>query len=159
AAMLGLLALLIAFSTSMVQERWEARRLLIVDEANAIGSAHLRGALLPPAAAEEARRLLRDYTDARQEFFDALDISAVTHAQERAHAIQTRLWNIAASEAREHPTPTAALFVSSINEIIDLDEKRLSALEAHLPRTILILLFVIAMAACGTLAYRAGLAG
>src|SRR6478735_9623096 len=43
---LGLLALLLAFSFSMALDRYEERRHLVVKEANAIGTAYLRAQLL-----------------------------------------------------------------------------------------------------------------
>jgi hypothetical protein len=52
-----------------------------------------------------------------------------------------------------------ALFVSSNNDIIDLDEKRLSAAETYLPNTILVLLFAVGMVACASVAYAAAWSG
>jgi hypothetical protein len=159
AATLGLLALLVAFALSMTQDRWEARRNLIVDEANAIVSAHTRAALLPAPAEAEARRLLSEYVDARMEVFAALDRAAIARAEERAHALQASLWEIAASEGRMHPTPTTALFVDAINQVIDLDEKRLSMVETHLPNTILVLLVAVGIVACAAVAYASAWSG
>jgi hypothetical protein len=159
AATLGLLALLVAFTLSMAQDRFEIQRHLIADEANAIETAHLRTALIEEPAGTDARRLLRSYAEARMEFSDALDRSTIERAEQRAHALQADLWGIAGSEARARPTPTVALFVSSINDIIDVDQKRLTALETHLPNTILVLLFVVGMVACASVAYAAAWSG
>ncbi len=49
-AIFALLGLLIAFSFSGAMSRFDARRPLIVDESNAIGTAWLRLDLLPPDA-------------------------------------------------------------------------------------------------------------
>jgi hypothetical protein len=46
-ALLGLLALLLGFSFAMAQSRYDTRRALVVDEANAIGTTYLRAQLLP----------------------------------------------------------------------------------------------------------------
>jgi hypothetical protein len=159
ASTLGLLALLVAFALSMAQDRWEVRRNLIVEEADAIVSAHMRAGLLPAPAEAEARRLLSEYVDARMEFFAANDRAAVARAEERAHTLQASLSEIATSEGRAHPTPPTALFVSAINEIVDLDEKRLSSLETHLPATIVVLLFAVAMVACVAVAYASAWSG
>jgi hypothetical protein len=159
AATLGLLALLVAFALSMTEDRFDARRLLVVDEANAIGTAHLRTALLPAPVDADARRLLQAYGDARLEFYAARDQAAVERAEERAGALQASLWELAASAARERPTPTTALFVAAVNDVIDLDAKRLSAAEAHLPSTILVLLFVVAAVACAAVAYASAWSG
>ena len=50
AAILGLLGLLLAFTFSGAASRFEARRQLVADEANAIGTAYLRVDLLPSDA-------------------------------------------------------------------------------------------------------------
>src|SRR5512135_1488179 len=46
AAMLGLLALLLAFTFSLAASRFDTRRSLVLDEANAIGTTWLRAGLL-----------------------------------------------------------------------------------------------------------------
>ena len=57
---LGLLALLVGFSFGMAVDRFDARRQLIVDEANAIGTTYLRTRFLPePAGAAAARPAAR----------------------------------------------------------------------------------------------------
>jgi hypothetical protein len=67
-AIIGLLALL-AFTLSMAISRYETRRQLVLDEANAIGTAYLRAKLLPPPHSTEAAGLPRQYVANRLEFF------------------------------------------------------------------------------------------
>ena len=59
------LGLLIAFTFSGATSRFEARRHLLTEEANAIGTAYLRLDLLPATAQPELRRMMRAYVDAR----------------------------------------------------------------------------------------------
>jgi hypothetical protein len=63
--MLGLLAFLLAFTFGMAASRFELRRELVLDEANAIGTAYLRAALVPEPHRTEIRTFLRDYVDSR----------------------------------------------------------------------------------------------
>ena len=65
AATLGLLGLLLGFTLSMAIARWDARRDVIVNESNAIGTLWLRGGLLDEPLRNEVRDALREYTDAR----------------------------------------------------------------------------------------------
>src|SRR5262245_15814690 len=67
AALLGLLAFLLAFTFGMAASRFDTRRELVLDEANAIGTTYLRAALLPEPHRKETRTLLRDYVDVRLE--------------------------------------------------------------------------------------------
>src|SRR5689334_8322260 len=46
-AMLGLLAFILAFTFGMTGSRFDARKQLVLDEANAIGTTYLRAGLLP----------------------------------------------------------------------------------------------------------------
>jgi hypothetical protein len=64
-AVFGLLGLLIAFTFSGAAARFERRRDLIVEEANAVGTAWLRLDLLPADAQPPLRDSFRRYIDAR----------------------------------------------------------------------------------------------
>jgi len=73
----------------------------------------------------------------------------------RTHqALQSSLWQQAEESARQSPTPITALFVASVNDTIDLSEKRLTALENRVPRTIWLMLLLIALLTCLILADR-----
>ena len=61
----GLLGLLIAFTFSGAASRFEDRRHLITEEANAIGTAYLRLDLLPATSQAELRTLFYEYTGLR----------------------------------------------------------------------------------------------
>jgi hypothetical protein len=56
-AMLGLLALMLAFTFSMALSRFEARRDAVLNEANAIGTTALRARLLPEPQRSEERAI------------------------------------------------------------------------------------------------------
>src|SRR6476469_4199228 len=75
AAVFGLLGLLIAFTFSGAASRFEDRRHLVTEEANAIGTAYLRVDLLPADAQPELRRLFRRYTDVRASTYRRQDQS------------------------------------------------------------------------------------
>src|SRR5215469_14965767 len=61
-AVLGLLALLLGFTFSLAIQRFEERRQLVMQEANAIGTAYLRAQLLDSPHRERLSRLIVDYT-------------------------------------------------------------------------------------------------
>jgi hypothetical protein len=58
-SMLGLLALLLAFTFSAALQRYDNRSQAVVVEANAIGTTYLRARLLPREMHDEAQALLR----------------------------------------------------------------------------------------------------
>src|SRR5215472_15017239 len=65
-ATLGLLAFILAFTFGLAAARFDTRRQILLDEANAIGTTYLRAGILPERC-EKIRGLLRDYVGARLE--------------------------------------------------------------------------------------------
>lgn len=146
-ALFGLLGLLVAFTFSGAATRFEMRAQLIVDEANAIGTAYLRIDLLPDAAQPALRQVFRRYVDARIEVYKKLpDIPAAKVEISRAAALQKEIWALAVAACREScPPATVTLVLSSLNEMIDITTTRTVALQRHTPRIILALLAVVSL--------------
>src|SRR5438045_3012284 len=63
-----LLSLLMGFTLAMAIARFDQRKQLLVDEANAIGTAMLWARTLPEPASTKMLGLLREYVDARARF-------------------------------------------------------------------------------------------
>ncbi len=139
--LLGLLALLLAFSFNMALDRFEERRHLVVQEANAIGTAYLRAQLLDDPHRSRLSTLLVDYTDNR--------VALATAAPERMQPLLGRndrlltdIWAaITASResALRHGISTPLLM--TYNEVIDLDTERKVARQMRVPSAVLMLLY------------------
>ena len=131
-ATLGLLAFMLAFTTGVAVNRFDNRRQLVVNEANAIGTTYLRAGYLDEPHNQEIRDLLREYVDLR---LAAVDMQDLSQALARAEEIHTALWSHAESLARADPeSEMVALFITSLNETIDLHEVRyVAATAARLP--------------------------
>jgi len=123
-AALALLGFLLAFVASLAIGIFNDRRQLVISEANAIGTTYLRAGYLAEPVGAESRQLLREYVNLRLE---ALDPAKTTAAIARSEQIHDELWMRAEMVARENPGPTTALYVSSVNEVIDLHTERLTA--------------------------------
>lgn len=152
-ATLGLLAFLLAFTFSMAASRYDVRRQLLLDEANAIGTTWLRAGLLPEGG-EEIRTLLREYTDVR--------LAAPHDLQESirlSEHLQGELWNRAAPLATSGRNPViVALFIQSLNDLIDLHAKRLTAsVRNRIPLSIWAALYCVTALSFAALGYHAGL--
>jgi hypothetical protein len=156
-ATLGLLAFFLAFTFGMAAERFDARRLIVLDEANAIGTTYLRAGILPERR-DEIRALLRDYVDVRLE---TVRSGNVAEGVRRSENIQDRLWAQAVALGTENPNSiVVGLFIQSLNEVIDLHTKRLTAaVRNRIPTVIWFALLVVAAIALATMGYHAGLAG
>lgn len=131
-ATLGLLAFLLALTTSMAGSRFDTRRQLVMSEANAIGTTNLRAGYLDEPHRQEVRDLLREYVDVR---LSATDPQQLDEVVARSEEIQTALWSHAEALARANPlSPTVAIFIESLNELIDLHTLRFVAVQnAQLP--------------------------
>ena len=100
-AVFALLGLMIAFCFSGALTRFDARRHLVVQEANAIGTAWLRSDLLPPEAQPKAREYFRRYLDSRIETYRKVpDMAAVRQELARSAELQQEIWQLAISSSR-----------------------------------------------------------
>ncbi|HEY2826512.1 MAG TPA: hypothetical protein VGJ04_02845 [Pirellulales bacterium] len=159
-AILGLLGLLLGFTFAMAVGRYESRRALVLQEANAIGTTYLRAALLPGAHQSDVENLLRRYVDVRLDFYDAgEDRAQQANAEQKAAQIQQELWAHAVASAKEAPSPLAVSFITSLNETIDLDATRMNALRTHVPGAVWLLVLAIAACGCCASGYAAGAHG
>ena len=124
AALLGLLALLIGFTFAMAVTRFDGRRDLIRDEANAIYEVARRAEYLPPPEPERLGGLLRRYVDARIRFYDAgLSIERTNAAEDEAIGLRREIWSEVVKIARANfNSEMASLFVQSVDDLIDMGE-------------------------------------
>jgi hypothetical protein len=160
AALLGLLALIIAFTFSIAVARFDARKDLVIEESNAIGTTYLRARLLAEPQRKEVIGLLRAYVDDQLAFYAAgIDPARLAAANAATARVQERLWTIAIAMSEQDPrsVPTG-LFVQSLNGVIDLHAKRIRALENRLPDAVIYLLLVVAVGTIGFVGYGRGLA-
>jgi hypothetical protein len=142
-ATLGLLAFLMAFVMSMASDRYDNRRQLVVEEAQVIRSAYLQAGYLTEPYPQEIRSLLREYVDIRIATPETQnEIGKVLLRSEEIHA---KLWGLTEAVVAETPgRDEVSLFIASINETINLHSRRVAALRARLPETIVLVLYVIA---------------
>jgi hypothetical protein len=159
AAVLGLLALLLGFTFFMAASRYDERRSLVLDEANAIGTTYLRSQFLPSEQRAAAAELLRASVAARLAFHAAgIDPARIKDANSDAARTERRLWALARAAVAEDPRSVpAGLFVESLNAVIDLREKRQVAVENHVPEAVLYLLLVVSAVLFALLGYSCGL--
>lgn len=154
-AVLGLLALLLGFTFAMAAQRFEDRKLLIRDEANTLGTVGLRIELLPAQQHAHVRQLLRSYADTRLTLQQTSFVPAkLAETHQRSLRLQEQLWAEAVAAARQEPgSETISLFVSSLNDLIDLHGKQLAAIRNRIPGAIFLLLFLVSVVSLGLAGY------
>lgn len=152
---------MLGFTFAMAVSRFDTRKELVLAESNAIGTTYLRARLLPEPHRGELIGLLRAYIDARLAFYEAgVDPVRLDTANTTTGHLQERLWMVAITTSEQDPrsVPTG-LFVQSLNDVIDLHEKRLRAMENHVPEPVLYLVCTVAVAALGFIGHGRGLSG
>jgi hypothetical protein len=160
AASLGLLALLVAFSFSMAEARYDLRRNMVLEEANAISSTANFSLMLPESAQQPILGLLRDYTAARIGLGVPYDPLKLEKDIARSLDLQARLWQQAVAVTAANPQSLPAYrFVASLNEMNNIHERRLIALLNHVPVAVMLMLIGTAMVAMGFTGYNAGVFG
>ncbi|HEY2474832.1 MAG TPA: hypothetical protein VGI19_08505 [Candidatus Cybelea sp.] len=139
AAIFAVIALIMGFSFSFAAGRFEARRELVVIEADAIRTAYLRAAFLPGAQSVPFREALVDYTRTRLDTYASVaDARAERLAIDKGKDLQGRLWTMATTAGLRDPrSPLFADLTRSVVEVIKSSEDQASALHNHVPRAII----------------------
>jgi hypothetical protein len=148
AAIFGLMGLLLAFTFSSAMQRWEARRVLVVAETNAIGTAWLRIDSLAAAAQPRLRELFRSYTDARLDVYRKLpEVEEAREELVRSEGLQKEIWSYAVAQCLKPEGEKARLLLlPALNEMIDITTNRTMALITHPPVVIYLLLLSLVLA-------------
>ena len=145
-AVYGLLGLLIAFTFSGAAARFDARRQLIVEEANDIGTAYLRLDLLPAEPRAQLQEKFRRYVDSRLETYRKLpDLRAAEAELARSVGLQNEIWTLALNSARAEAPPATMLLLPALNQMIDITTTRTAAARLHPPSVVFLMLGVLAL--------------
>lgn len=157
ASILGLVALVLGFTFSLAASRFDARRLAVVEEANAIGTTALRARLLPEPQRTEIARLLRDYVEVR---VHATNWGRTEAAVVRSEALHEKLWVQAAAVAEKDPhSILTGVFIQSLNDVIDWHAKRVFVgMRSRIPLVIWVGVVGLASLGLAAVGYQAGLA-
>jgi hypothetical protein len=162
AATLGLLAFILAFTFGLTAARFDARKALLLDEVNAIGTTYLRAGLLPEPQGEQVQGLLREYVEIRAGISTAAgDPAAFRDSLARSETLQKRLWSHAEALAQaDRSSEIDALFIASLNEVIDLHTKRIVVgLQYRIPLIVWGVLAFVSILTMAGVGFQFGLSG
>jgi hypothetical protein len=152
-SMLGLLALLLAFSFAMGIDRYEERRGLVIQEANAIGTAYLSAQLLDEPHRSRLSSKVIDYTDNRI----AMGLGEPNEMKPLL-AIDDRLirdiWaSVTAARDSAQARGISASLLAAYSELIDLNTERKVARMVRIPDPVLLLLYGFSAATAGAIGF------
>jgi hypothetical protein len=148
-SILGLFGLLLAFGFHGAAERFQARRGLILEEAQAVGTAWSRLELLSEAPRERLRSLFRTYLDRKIAAYQNLrDLPSFERELEGVDALAGEIQRAAAAACREESGRAfAAVIMPAVNNVADISTARKAAVRTHPPAAIFGLLFGISLGA------------
>lgn len=156
-SIVALQAFLLAITMGMAADRFDTRRGLVVEEANAIGTAYQRAGYLPSPASTEIRSRLAEYAPLRITSSDRVQLQQNI---ERSIVLQNEIWAIGQGIA---PTTDqgdlTSSFLESVTDLVAVGESRtIAGLYARVPETILLLLLGGSALSLGMVGFSAGLA-
>jgi len=158
-AIFGLMGLLIAFTFSGAASRLDHRRDLVINEANAIGTAYLRLNLLPADSQPPLRDLFKQYLDARLGIFQKLpDMAAAEASLLRANQLQSQIWPMTVEACQASGSvPATTLLLAALNEMFDMATLRTATSRVmHPPTVIFAMLFVLTLLSSFLAGYSMG---
>lgn len=155
AAVLTMLAFILAFMFSMTASRFDNRKQLVVEEVNAISTAYFQADLLAQPQRSEVKHLLREYVDIR---LRAIKEKTQEIGIKKSLQLQKNLWATATSVANNDTSIHTTLLLQTINQIMNIHEKRVSAaIHDRIPSSIWIALILIIALSMITLGTQTGL--
>ncbi len=154
--LVGLLALLLAFTFGMANNRFDATRQLVMAESNAIGTAIKRTEVYPDSVQSLLKDALRNYVEMRIQYYElGHDEASIHQAYLQSGDSLNKIWKIAIDfNKQESSIELKARLLPAINEMMDLTTARLVARESTVPPPLLYFLFFLSFSVAFLLGYE-----
>lgn len=157
---LALLAFILAFTFGIVADRYDDRRELVRDQAEAIHTAYLTADFLPQPGRDESKKLIQTY------------VATLVHAARSGHladnpeeirqmeTIQSQLWDIAVANVQSGDTSdTSSFYAESLTEMDNVLATRIAvSVQSRLPVGLWLVLYVLVALAMVAVGYQTAIA-
>jgi len=149
-AIFALIGLLLAFTISGALQRFDERRQMVIQEANAVSIAYDRLRLFEGEVGRDVRNKLKDYVQARIELYRMPhDFSLWEGAevwpreqQDKILELRNKTWNATIAACPEvNYRPACGLIVPALGNVFEAARLRLAVPEKHPPQIIYVVLF------------------
>ena len=143
----------------MAQQRYDARKQIVLAEASAIKLTYERTRLLDDVRGEPLRALLRRYVDARMAFArSGLDWTRVETTQRQSNELAEEIWlRVSAAGRADLHSVMISQLVQSTGQMIEAADDHMATLANPLPNTVFVVLGLVAAVALAAVGYVAGL--
>ena len=160
AATLGLLALVLSFTYSYVSDRLDMRKLAVINEANAIGTAYLRAGYIPGPQGDRIRTLLKEYARIRMVTPESAGTTEkVQKIVSKSEELHNQIWSAVEKIMAGDAGPREVTLVQAVNDVIDLHTVRLTVSLDRLPDIVMSMLLLIAVMSMFLTGYNASISG
>ena len=158
---LGLLAFMLAFTFQIVDNRYNERKSLLLQEVTTVRTLYLRAGLIPEPYKSNSRKLLKDYVDLRASIVNDVSPEKVENLKIQSQLILDTLWKYAEDiGTQDRSSESHSLFMGSTNDLIEIYNHRVTfTFEYRIPTTILLVLLIITLFSMSILGYQFGISG
>lgn len=149
-AVFALIGLLVAFTVSGALQRFDERRQLVTQEANAVSAAYDRLGLFEREVARDLKTKLKDYVHARIELYRMPHDFSVWQGEElwpheqqdKLLELKNKIWGATVAACpQDNFRPACSLALLALNSAFEVARLRAGAAEKHPPQIIYVMLF------------------
>jgi hypothetical protein len=157
-SLLGLYALLLAFTFGMSGTRYENRKANLIEEANCIGTAILRADIYPDSIKKEFKADFKSYVNSRIAYFKSKKEEGRINASiKQTGELSTKLWNRASFYAKDKDYFIQSnMMLPALNEMFDINSKTNTVYNSSVPESIIYLLLIFSVIISFYLGYTSG---
>jgi hypothetical protein len=159
AGMLGLLAFTLGLTINIAQARFETRRNLVVQEANAIGNAWLRSKLIVGDEGPAITALIEAFAKVELAYVSADTFDVEPELLRRQNGLQTQIWQLAQTVARRDPSWATAALTTAVLDMFNAAQTERFAFESRVPADLSWMLMAGSLLAIGAMGYHLGSSG
>lgn len=157
---LALLAFILAFTFGIVADRYDARRELVRDQAEAIHTAYLTADFLPQSGRDESKKLIQTYVATLVQAASSGHLADNPEEIKQMQTIQAQLWDIAVANVQGGDTSdTSSFYAESLTEMDNVLATRIAvSVQSRLPAGLWLVLYVLVALAMVAVGYQTAIA-
>jgi Protein of unknown function (DUF4239) len=160
-SLLGLLALLLSFTFAMSANRYDVRRQLVLNDANALEGLYLQSSLLPEAPRKSFKQLLKGYVDLRSRVALMRHDASVKEASglpTQSETLHGQMWNAVRESTQLEPPPRIAdSMFKGLIDALSIHRSRVFSWESRVPDSVIWLLLLGCIAGVCAIGLAGGL--
>lgn len=155
-AIFAITGLIIALTFNSAAEKFDGRRLMIIEEANAISTAYLRVDLLPQIIRADVQQDFKKYIEMRLETYEyATDKQGFLNVITRTQALQKDIWNKSVSGCEGVRGGSGCIvLLPALNTVFDIANTRVSHTQLHPPSLLFMVLILLVLMSSLLAGYR-----